>query len=124
MANTIVWFDLPVKNLEKMTAFYATILNQQLEISTEHDFRMTVFQHQENDVAGCLYETKDDIKQHDSGLLIYFNVNKRIHRAVELAASTGGVIVEPIAAIGEYGYRAVILDPEGNKVALHAVEDK
>ncbi len=34
------------------------------------------------------------------------------------------VIYTPIEAIGPWGFRAVIIDSEGNKIALHAMEDK
>jgi predicted enzyme related to lactoylglutathione lyase len=125
MANTIVWFDLPVKNLEVATEFYSKLLNKPLQIITEHGFKMTVFPHAEegHDVAGCLVEDKS-AKLNDSDLLIYFDVNKRIHEAVAVAKSSGGKVIEEPHPIGPWGFRAVILDCCGNKIALHAMEDK
>ena len=125
MANTIVWFDLAVTELERSTEFYSKLLNKPLQINTEHGFKMTVFPHDENghDVAGCLYEDKN-AKPCDSGLLIYFDVNKRIHEAVALAKALGGKIIEEPHQIGPWGFRAIILDHDGNRVALHAMQDK
>lgn len=123
MANTIVWFDLPVKNLEAATEFYSKVLNKPLQINTEHGFKMTVFPHEDNDVAGCLYEDAN-AKPCESGVLIYFDVNKRIHDAVASAKTLGGKIVEEAHQIGPWGFRAVILDCDGNKVALHALQEK
>ena len=125
MANTIVWFDLPVKDLEKAAEFYSKLLDKPLQIITEHGFKMAVFPHTDDshDVAGCLVEDKN-LKPHDSNLLIYFDVNKRIHEAVAAAKSAGGNVIEEPHPIGPWGFRAVILDCCGNKIALHAMEDK
>jgi uncharacterized protein len=123
MANTICWFDLAVANLERAKTFYSKVLDKQLEICTEGGFTMVVFPHSDNcsDVAGCLYE-KTDFVPNTSDLLIYFDVNKRIHKAVAEVIPNGGKVVSPVEAIGPWGFRAVILDSEGNKIALHSME--
>jgi len=123
MANTICWFDLAVANLERAKTFYSKVLDKPLEICSEHGFSMVVFPHSHdcNDVAGCLYE-KPDFVPNTSDLLIYFDVNKRIHEAVKEVSANGGKIIHPVEAIGPWGFRAVILDSEGNKIALHAME--
>lgn len=125
MANTIVWFDLAVLNLERATNFYSKLLDKHLEINTEHGFKMTIFPHENDscDVAGCLYEVSDFVPN-VSGLLIYFDVNKRIHDAISVALANGGKVVSPVEPIGPWGFRAVILDSEGNKIALHAVLER
>lgn len=125
MANTICWFDLAVANLERAKTFYSKILDKPLEICIEGEFTMVVFPHSDcsHDVAGCLYE-KSDFVPNNSDLLIYFDVNKRIHEAVTAVSLNGGKVVTPVEAIGPWGFRAVIIDSEGNKVALHAMEEK
>lgn len=119
MANTIVWFDLPVKNLEKATKFYSAVLGLDLQINSEYGFNMTVFPHEDCDVAGCLYEASDTTP-HQSGLLIYFDVNNKIQHAVSQVTAQGGQVIEPITEIGPWGYRAIVLDCEGNKFALYS----
>ncbi|MFN8770807.1 MAG: VOC family protein [Neisseriaceae bacterium] len=121
MANTIVWFDFPVKDLEKATKFYSAVLDKDLKINSEHGFNMTVFPHEEagDDVAGCLYEASD-AAPHQSGMLIYFDVNNRIQDAVSKVTLHGGQVIEPVSSIGPWGYRAVVSDCEGNKIALYS----
>ena len=51
------------------------------------------------------------------------NVEGRIQDAVIQAAKHGGKIVKPVHAIGQHGFRAVILDSEGNRIALHSISD-
>lgn len=122
MANTIVWFEIPVRNLESATNFYSKVLNKPLQITTEHGFKMTIFPHEDCDVGGCLYE-EQNANAH-SGLLVYFDVNTRIHDAVDEAVKHGGKLVEDITPIGPWGFRAIVLDCCGNKVALHAKVEK
>lgn len=124
MANTIVWFDLPVKNLENATEFYAKLLDKPLQINTEYGFRMTVFPHEGNDVAGCLYEDSDPKAYTPAGVLIYFDVNDRINAAVAFAREAGSEIIEEVQPLGQWGFRAIITDCDGNRIALHAASDK
>jgi hypothetical protein len=42
---------------------------------------------------------------------------------VAQAAQRGGEIVDPIQPIGPHGFRAVALDCEGNRIALHSQRD-
>jgi predicted enzyme related to lactoylglutathione lyase len=55
--------------------------------------------------------------------LLYLNADGRIHEAVKLAEANGGVVKEPIHPIGPNGFRAIIIDSEGNRVALHSHKD-
>jgi uncharacterized protein len=125
MSNTICWFDLPVANLKRAQDFYSKLLDKKLETTICGDFTMVVFPHNDdsNDVAGCLFEVPNFVPN-TSDLLIYFDVNKRIHAAVDAVTKNGGIIVSGIETIGPWGFRAVVLDSEGNKIALHAMEDK
>ncbi len=43
-----------------------------------------------------------------------------MNSAIEAVTHNGGKIVDPVTPIGPWGFRAIILDSEGNKVALHA----
>lgn len=121
MSHSIVWFDLPVANLERATQFYGAILDLELEINSEHGFGMVVLPHKEGEVAGCLYQAYDFIPN-KSDLLIYFNVEGVIKKSIEKVALHGGKVIEAVTQIGQRGYRAIILDSEGNKVALYSKE--
>jgi predicted enzyme related to lactoylglutathione lyase len=48
------------------------------------------------------------------------NVDGRIRDAVAQVEKLGGKVVEPVHPIGPHGCRAVILDSEGNRIALHS----
>ena len=52
--------------------------------------------------------------------MIYLNCDQRLDAAIAAAEKDGGKILKPKHQIGPHGFRAVILDSEGNRVALHS----
>jgi uncharacterized protein len=52
--------------------------------------------------------------------MIYLNANGRLDDALAEVTVHGGKIVQFKHAIGPFGIRAIILDTEGNRVALHS----
>ena len=54
---------------------------------------------------------------------ILANVNGRIRDAVIQVEKHGGKIVEPISSIAPHGFRAIVIDSEGNRIALHSEMD-
>jgi predicted enzyme related to lactoylglutathione lyase len=57
------------------------------------------------------------------GILLYMNVDGRIRDAVQKVVPHGGTVIEPTHSIGPHGFRAVVLDSEGNRIALHSNSD-
>lgn len=52
--------------------------------------------------------------------MIYFGVNGRLKDAVGAVLANGGTVQSDIHSIGPYGFRAEVLDSEGNCIALHS----
>jgi predicted enzyme related to lactoylglutathione lyase len=52
--------------------------------------------------------------------MVYLNCNGRLDEAIAAAAVNGGTVTQPKHQIGPFGFRAIILDSEGNRVALHS----
>ncbi len=116
MANTIVWFDLPVLDLQRAIDFYSNVLQTKV---TEEYPGVAVFAHGGDDVAGCLFFS-DTHKPARDGAMLYFNVNGRLDDAVAVARQHGGMIEQPPHAIGPHGFRSVLIDSEGNRIVLHS----
>ena len=115
MANRVVWFDIPVADLSRAMEFYSNVL----DIKVEEAHGVGVLEHSGDDVGGCLFKTEDE-KPSASGLLLYFNVSGRLDAAMEAAEQYGGKILKPKENIGQHGYRTIVLDSEGNRIALHS----
>lgn len=118
--NRVVWFDISVADLDRAAAFYAAVLSVGVKKETHGDLTFCVIDHHDGN-GGCLFEDEAEIGT--GGVLIYLNVDGRIQDALAKVVPYGGSITKPIHSLGEHGFRAVILDSEGNRVALHSMTD-
>ena len=116
MSHRIIWFDLPVIDLQRAVKFYSAVLDVEI---TEMAPDVAVISHEENEVSGCLYVKEGD-RPSDHGVLLYMNVDGRLEYAVHATEAHGGQVLRSIHQIGEWGNRAIILDTEGNRIALHS----
>lgn len=119
--NRAVWFDIPVADLDRACTFYGTVLAIEVQKIETPEFRMGVLDHKEGN-GGCLFVNPEEISS-TGGLLVYMNAEGRIRDAVSKATEHGGKIVQDTHPIGEHGFRAVLLDSEGNRIALHSSVD-
>jgi uncharacterized protein len=119
MPNQIVWVDIPVVNLDRAVRFYSAVLGVQLEKVEYPAMAIGLFPHKEGESSGCLF-VSTKVKPSAEGVLVYLNVHGRLDEALEAVAASGGTILEPKEAIAPFGYRAVMLDTEGNRIALHS----
>lgn len=115
--NRAVWFDIPVANLERAQKFYQAMLGIAVHAHDMQGFKFCVLDHQDGN-GGCLIEKPEHVTQ--GGILLYLNANGRIKDAVAKAKANGGKVLEDVKSIGPHGFRAVVLDSEGNRVALHS----
>jgi predicted enzyme related to lactoylglutathione lyase len=120
MANQIVWCDIPVVNLDRAIRFYSAVLGAEVKKQEAPGMVMGVLPHEGDDVGGCLFQKAEE-KPSDHGPLLYLNCQGRLDQAIAAVIPNGGKIVHPKHAIGPYGFRAVIQDSEGNRMALHSM---
>ncbi|WP_133131289.1 VOC family protein [Legionella yabuuchiae] len=119
--NTFCWIDIPVNDLDRAIAFYSAVLDESVQKINEHGFKFGLLPHTENNVSGCLAVMEDRLPS-NQGPLVYLNVEGRLKEAVITVEQMGGTVLKPVEQIGPYGNRAVILDSEGNGVALYSKE--
>jgi predicted enzyme related to lactoylglutathione lyase len=53
-------------------------------------------------------------------MLVYLNAQGRLDEAVAAVVANGGKVIQPKHPIGPHGFRAIIHDSEGNRIALHS----
>jgi|SRR5918996_3623732 predicted enzyme related to lactoylglutathione lyase len=119
MAHQIVWCDIPVLDLDRAMKFYSAVLGAEVQKHEVPGVTIGILPHNDGEVGGCLF-TSDDEKPTDKGVMVYLNANGRLDDAIASVAPNGGKVVQPKHAIGPYGFRAIILDSEGNRLALHS----
>lgn len=120
MSHSFVWVDIPVLDLERAIKFYSAVLGSPVTQEGGPGFSFGIFAHGNDDVAGCLYSPDDDNAPSPRGPLVYLNAEGRLTAAVGAVVAQGGRIVQAAHQIGPYGFRAIVLDCEGNRVALHS----
>ena len=119
MAHSITWFDIPVLDLDRAIRFYAAVMGVSIERQAHGETVIGVLPHRNDEVGGCLYPAKTH-RPSDQGPLLYLNVDGRIDAALAAVALQGGKVLHAKQAIGKYGWRAIIQDSEGNRLALHS----
>jgi predicted enzyme related to lactoylglutathione lyase len=120
MANAVVWVDIPVLDLDRALKFYSAVLGQELTKTDYGGFSMGFLPGQGGEVSGCLY-VADDLKPSDQGITIYLNCQGRLDEAEAAIETNGGKVIQAKHQIGPHGYRVVMLDTEGNRLALHSM---
>ena len=120
MSHRFVWVDIPVLDLERAIAFYGAVLASGVTREGGAGFAFAVLAHAGSDVAGCLVPSDAVNGPSLRGPLVYLNVDGRIADAERAATALGGRVLQPTHAIGPHGFRAIIVDSEGNRVALHS----
>ena len=121
--DTLCWTDIPVNNLDRAIKFYSAVLGKEVKKLSEGGMQYGLLAHEEQNASGCLCVRSDSGGVNNTpsanGPLIYLLVEGRLDEAVEAARSNGGKILRARQQIGEHGFRAVIIDSEGNRIALH-----
>lgn len=123
--NAISWFEIPTTDLDRAQKFYETIFATSLIPLDLQNLRMRMFpiENQMSGIGGALCHNKDFYRPSSTdGPLIYLNGNPDVQNVLDRVETAGGKILVPKTQISpEYGYMAVIIDTEGNRIALHSV---
>ncbi|HEV2045609.1 MAG TPA: VOC family protein [Chthoniobacterales bacterium] len=123
-ADTLCWTDIPVTNLDRAIEFYSAVLGQEVSKMSESGFEYGLLPHQEQNASGCLCVSSDSVggknQPSQTGPLIYLSVEGRLDDAIKAARANGGKVLEEKQPIGPHGFRAMIIDSEGNRLALHS----
>lgn len=120
MTNTpvkdpVVWAEIPVTNLDASANFYAAILGAELTLMEMGPNKSMIFSHEENSVAGHLYEGKP--APAGTGSTIHFQSGVSPEEGMKLVEKAGGKVVSETVEIptGKFFY---CTDLDGNSIGL------
>jgi len=126
--SAISWFEIPATDLSRAQKFYEEIFDMQMIAMDTDGYQMRVFPLQDpmTGVGGAMVLQSDFHQPSaNSGTLIYLNANPDVKLVADKVEAAGGKVVVPKIEISpEYGYMAVIIDTEGNRIGLHSVPEK
>ncbi len=120
--NTLCWIDIPVRRLDRAIRFYSSVLGQDVIRQMDEGLEFGLLPHAQEGVSGCLY-VSDENRPSEYGPIVYWSVEGRLDAAVQACLADGGRLIRQKHPIGSYGYRAIIIDSEGNRIALHSRSD-
>ncbi|MDP9230295.1 MAG: VOC family protein [Bacteroidota bacterium] len=122
--NAISWFEIPATDLNRAQHFYETIFDIKLSPLDLPNIKMRMFPLEDMmGVGGAICQNADFYKPSATdGPLIYLNANPDVQNVLDKVEEAGGKIMVPKTQISpEYGYMAVLIDTEGNRIALHSI---
>lgn len=125
MTNAISWFEIPAIDLTRATRFYETIFGISLIPMDMENIKMRMFpiDDQMTGIGGAVVDSGGFHKPSETdGPLIYLNGNPDVQKVLDKVEKAGGKITVPKTEISpEYGFMAVIIDTEGNRIGLHSI---
>ncbi|MCZ8298503.1 VOC family protein [Flavobacterium sp.] len=117
-SNPVVYFEIPVNDIDRAIDFYTKVFNFDFEKETIDNNEMALFPFSDENsgISGAL--AKGEIyKPTKDGVVVYFKV-ENIEETLRLANSRGGKTLYPKTDNG-IGIVAEFEDTEGNRIALY-----
>ena len=128
MQNAISWFEIGTNDLDRATKFYETIFDIKLNPLDLDNIKMRMFPLDDmmTGIGGAIVNSGGFHRPSGTdGPLIYLNGNPDVQKVLDRVEAAGGKIMMPKTEISpEYGYMAVIIDSEGNRIGLHSIPEK
>ena len=119
--DALSWFEIPATDLPRATRFYETVLARKLKAEAMGPLQLSVFSYEQPGVGGCLIAGDGHLPA-AVGTVVYLVV-ARLDEALGRVGGAGGKIALPKTALPEgLGFFAHIIDSEGNRVGLHALQ--
>ncbi len=119
MKPNIVWFDIPAVEIDRAIRFYSAVLGAPVVKELVGETPLGWLPTPDGDRMGCVCVAKG-FRPSADGVMIYLSVSGRLEDAVAAVRAHGGTVQTDIHSIAPYGFRAEVLDSEGNCIALHS----
>jgi uncharacterized protein len=118
--NPVGWFEIYVQEMDRAKAFYQSVFQIKLSRLNSPDVELWSFpMEMDKWGAGGALVKMDGVMSGGNSTLVYFSC---ADCAVEgsRVVDAGGQILRDKWSIGEYGFIALVIDTEGNKIGLHS----
>ena len=122
MSNPVVWFEIAATDLERAKKFYSDVFQKEMQYVDMPDSPMYMMGSSAEGIAGAsgaLVKSADNVPS-TSGTIVYFYCDDVAVEASRVEAAGGNLIV-PKTSLGEFGFMAMFIDTEGNKVGMHSM---
>ena len=119
MANTFVWADIPVADMDRARKFYAAVLQAEVPLMDGANGDVALLPMEPGDMSGDL--VKSDMRTPGApGVTIYLDSKGDPEGMIERAVAAGGQLGMPVTDMGEMvGFIGFFIDSEGNRLGVH-----
>jgi uncharacterized protein len=119
MANTIVWADIPVTDMDRARAFYAAVLQADVPLMDGAGGDVALLPGEDGAVSGDLVRSENN-QPGPTGCTVYLDSGGDPEGMIERAVAAGGKLVMPVSDMGPVvGFIGFFLDSEGNRLGVH-----
>ena len=119
MANTIVWADIPVTDMDRARAFYGAVLQAEIPLMDGANGDVALLPGEQGTVSGDL-ACGENQKPSTDGCTIYLDTKCDPEGMIERAVAAGGKVLMPVTSMGDMvGSIGFFLDSEGNRIGVH-----
>lgn len=119
--HALNWFEIPAADFGRARAFYEALLGRPIEPMVMGPITMGFLSSDPNAVGGAIVAGEGAVPS-QQGTTVYLNGGADLAPMLARVEPAGGSIVVPKTEIGnDFGYFALFIDTEGNKVGLHSM---
>ena len=122
--NMVGWFEIPVDDMDRAIHFYEAVFDIEIDRQPMGELDMGWFPWVEDGLGspGSLVKSEGFYKPCSDGALVYFTAHSGdLNNELARIEPAGGKVLMTKKKINdEYGYMALCLDSEGNRIALHS----
>jgi hypothetical protein len=119
--HAIHWFEIPVRDMARAQAFYEALLAAPLRREAMGPQTLAVLPYTAPGTGGALIAGEHIPPPGAHGTLVYLNVEPSLDAAVARAQAAGAQLVVPRVDLPDgMGSFVQVIDPEGNRIGLHA----
>lgn len=119
--HALNWFEIPATDFGRARAFYEALLGRPIEPMVMGPITMGFLSSDPNAVGGAIVAGEGAVPS-QQGTTVYLNGGADLAPMLARVEPAGGSIVVPKTEIGnDFGYFALFIDTEGNKVGLHSM---
>ncbi|HWO22988.1 MAG TPA: VOC family protein [Kofleriaceae bacterium] len=114
------WFEIPVSDLSKATAFYEAMLDTKLIQHAEDGVAQAMVPNAlQTAPCGALFADPTRPPRRGHGTVVYLLARGGVKRTLARAVEAGGKVVKHATPIPPNGTIALVEDPDGNLIGLH-----
>ena len=117
MSNALNWFEIPVTDLARAKEFYGRVLQADLREESMSGREMAILPYENGGVGGALIKGEPSAQ----GTIVYLDAGDDLAGALDRVEAAGGKVVMGATHLSDQiGSIAMVLDSEGNRMALHS----